>query len=47
MQYGLDTEHATQHSASLSDALFDIATCCIRNTNQAISKNSAQRAKNV
>lgn len=34
-------------AASLSNVLFDIATCCIQNTKQAISKNSAQRAKNV
>lgn len=34
-------------AASLSNVLFDIATCCIPNTKQAISKNSTQRAKNV
>jgi len=47
MQYASDAEHATYHPASLFNALFNIATSCIQNTNQTVSKNSAQRAKNV
>lgn len=42
-----ETETAVAAAASLSNVLFDIATCCIPNTKQAISKNSTQRAKNV
>lgn len=40
-------EAEAEAAASLSNVLFDIATCCIQNTKQAVSKNSAQRAKNV